>query len=181
MGSILGRNERKKTMQEVDYCVMILRTDIESTKKIFEDIKPSFEVARGAYATEMSLITKMPESYYKINITDEEPQTFCLAIDKKNNVLGFILLEADGRTMTLWTCHVYVRPEVRCQGIYKLMMKRVHKFAKDAGFRRVFSVVNQRNKPSQIAHKSVGFKRNWIGYEIKEEDIANDNYEKIVG
>lgn len=167
-------------MQEVEYCVVVLRTDIEQTKKIFEDIKPSFDIAKGAYATEMSLLTKKPESFYKIK-EEDYPQTFCLAIDKNNNVLGFIYLESEDKTKTLWTCHVYVRPEVRQKGIYKLMIQRVHKFAKEAGFQRVFSVVHQKNKPSQRAHKSVGFKRRWIGYEIEEGDVANDNYQNIVG
>lgn len=166
--------------KEVNYCVLILRTDIEKTKKIFEDIKPSLDIAKNAYATEVSLITKENPIYYQIADTGE-PQTWCLAIDEKNNVLGFIYIEADGRTMTLWTSHVYVRPEVRGHGIYKLMMERVQKFAKDAKFNRVFSVVHQRNTASQRAHKSAGFKKRWIGYEIEEGEVANDNYQNIVG
>ena len=166
--------------KEVNYCVLILRTDIEKTKPIFEKIKTSLDIAKRAYATEVSFITKEDELYYQIPETGE-PQTLCLAIDDNNNVLGFIYLEADGRTMTLWTCHVYVRPEVRGHGIYKLMMERVQKFAKDAKFNRVFSVVHQRNKASQRAHKSAGFKKRWIGYEINEKQIANDNNENIVG
>lgn len=167
-------------MQEIDYCVLVLRTDIEKTKKIFESIKPSLDITKGAYATEVGFITRKDKSFYKIDET-EDPQTWCLAIDKNNNVLGFIFLEADPRTMTLWTCHVYVRPEVRGKGIYKLMMERVRKFAKDAQFKRVFSVVHQRNTASQRAHKSAGFKKRWIGYEIEEGDVANDNYQNIVG
>lgn len=167
-------------MQEVDYCVVILRTDIDKTKKIFEDIKYSFDIAKGAYATEMSLLTGEKEKFYKI-LDEDQPQTFCLAIDKKNNVIGFIFIEADGRTMTLWTSHVYVRPEFRRMGVYKLMMERVRKFAKDAGFERVFSFVHGTNKVSQKAHKKAGFKRCWIGYEINKEEIANDNCNDIVG
>lgn len=166
--------------KEVNYCVLILRTDIEKTKPIFENIKPSLDIAKGAYATEVGFITRKDESFYKIE-EPVEPQTWCLAIDENNNVLGFIFLEADARTMTLWTCHVYVRPEVRGKGIYKLMMERVRKFAKDAQFKRVFSIVHQRNNASQRAHKSAGFKKRWIGYEIDEKQIANDNDENIVG
>lgn len=156
-------------MQEIEYCVVILRTDMEASKKIFEDVKNSLNIAKGAYATEMSIKTKMSETFYRIE-DDSDPQTWCLAIDKNNNILGFIFLEADGRTMTLWTSHVYVRPEVRGNGIYKLMMERVKKFAEDAKFKRVFSIVHQKNTSSQRAHKSAGFKKRWIGYEIKSEE-----------
>lgn len=174
MGSIPQRNDRETAMQEVNYCVVVLRTDIEESKKIFDAIRPSLDIAKGAYATEVGYITRKDTSFYKIG-EPTDPQTWCLAIDKDNHVLGFIYLEADARTMTLWTSHVYVRPEVRGKGIYKLMMERVQKFAKDAKFKRVFSIVHQRNTASQRAHKSVGFKKRWIGYEINEDEVANDN------
>jgi len=160
-------------MESKEYKVILARTDIEDFNPLFEKIKDSFDIAKGAYATELSLMTERDEGFFKIH-EPNEPQPFCLAIDEDNNVLGFILLEADSRTMTLWTCHVYVRPEVRGMGVYKLMMKRVKKFAEDAGFRYLFSIVHKRNDVSQKAHAHVGFKKRWIGYEIPIEPV-NDN------
>lgn len=157
-----------------EYQVILVRTDLAGYEDFFVKIKPSFDIAKGAYATELSLITGKPEDLYKIKSTND-PETYCLAVDRENNVLGFVLLEADARTMTLWTCHVYVRPEVRQKGVYKTMLKRIKKFARDAKMVRLFSVVHIRNTPSLLAHKKSGFKRQWVGFEMDMENADEKN------
>lgn len=162
---------------EILYKVVIIREDIPGADKLLADLKESFDLAKGAYATEMALITEKREEYYRIT-TNGIPGTFCLAFDDKKNVLGFIMLEYDERTRTIWTSHVYVRPEVRCRGVYRLMMQRVKKFAKDTNMARIFSIVHVRNKDSQKAHGRVGFRREWIGYEIEMEDSDGKKTER---
>lgn len=154
--------------EEVLYKVVIIREDLPGADKLLADLKESFDIAKGAYATELSLITQKKEDYYRIS-TNGMPGTYCLAFDNKNNVLGFILLEYDERTRTLWTSHVYVRPEVRRKGVYRLMMDRVKKFAIDTKMSRIFSIVHVSNKDSIKSHRHVGFRREWIGYEIEME------------
>lgn len=154
--------------QEVEYTVVLIR--VGSCPEIYKKIQPSLNIAKGAYATELSLLTGEKELFYKIDKEDAPDTLYCLAVDKNNTVLGFILLELEDRTLTLWTCHVYVRPEVRQKGVYRLMMERVKKFAKDCKFNRVFSVVHRKNWPSQQAHKKTGFKKSWVAYEIPMED-----------
>lgn len=159
-------------MQEVEYAVVLIMAG--ECPEMFNKVKPTLDIAKGAYATELSLITGEPEEYYRLPKEDEHGTMYCLAVDREDNVIGFILLETEDRTRTLWTCHVYVRPEVRKKGVYKMMMKRVMKFATDCRFNRVFSVVHRKNWPSQQAHKSAGFKKSWVGYEIpmeKENEI----------
>jgi L-amino acid N-acyltransferase YncA len=155
-------------MQEVEYAVVLVM--IGQSPRMDEKVKPTLDIAKGAYATELSLITGGPEEYYRLPKEDEHGTMYCLAVDRKDNVLGFILLETEDRTRTLWTSHVYVRPEVRKKGVYSMMMKRVLKFAKDCKFNRVFSLVHRKNWPSQQAHKSAGFKKSWVGYEIPMEN-----------
>ena len=158
--------------EQIEFAVVLIR--IGDIPEIYEKIKPTFDIAKGAYATELSLLTGEKEQYYKLDKEDDPNTMYCLAIDKSNTVLGFILLEVEERTRTLWTSHVYVRPEVRKKGVYKLMMERVKKFAKDCKFNRVFSVVHRKNWPSQQAHKKTGFKKAWMGYEIPMEN-ENEN------
>ena len=160
------------TQQQIEYTVVVIRVGL--CPEIYERIKPTLNIAKGAYATELSLLTGEKELYYRIKKDDTPETMYCLAVDKNNTVLGFILLEIDERTMTLWTSHVYVRPEARKQGVYKLMMERVKKFATDCRFNRVFSVVHRKNWPSQQAHKKAGFKKCWVGYEIPMEN-ENEN------
>lgn len=155
-------------MQEVEYTVVIIQ--VGKCPEIYQKIKPSFDIAKGAYATELSLITNEKKLYYSLGKEDGPEAIYCLAVDKDSNVLGFIYLELDERTMTLWTSHVYVRPEVRKKGVYRLMMERVKKFARDCKFNRVFSLAHVYNKDSQWAHRKVGFKKCWVGYEIPMEN-----------
>lgn len=156
-------------MSEIKYTVLIIREDIPGAEKILNEIEESFFIAKRAYATELALLTGKKEKFYQIT-TAGEPGTFCLAIDEQKNVLGFVMLEYDERTRTLWTSHVYVRPEVRRKGVYRLMMERIKKFAKDTNMVRIFSIVHVSNKDSQKSHCHVGFRREWIGYEIEMEE-----------
>ena len=159
-------------MQEVEYAVVLIMAG--ECPEMFTKIKPTLDIAKGAYATELSLITGEPEEYYRLPKEDEHGTMYCLAVDRKDNVLGFILLETEDRTRTLWTCHVYVRPEVRKKGVYKMMMKRVKKFATDCQFNRIFSLVHEDNIISQCAHLGTGFKNKWLGYEIDMGDTEDE-------
>lgn len=156
--------------KQIEYAVVLIR--VGECKELYEKIKPTFDIAKGAYATEMSLLTGEKELYYKLDKEDDPAAMYCLAVDKNNVVLGFIYLEVDERTMTLWTCHVYVRPECRKQGVYIRMMDRVKKFAKDCKFNKIFSFVHEDNMASQCAHLSVGFVDTWHGFQfyITEND-----------
>ena len=160
------------TQNQIEYTVVMIRPGY--CPELYKKIKDSLTIAKNAYATEMSLLTNKNEIFYKIEAEDGPEATYCIAVDKNNNVLGFIYTEADIRTMTLWTSHVYVRPEVRKNGVYSLMMKRVLKFAKDCQFNRVFSMVHEDNIISQCAHIGTGFKNKWHGYEIDMRETEDD-------
>lgn len=158
--------------KQIEYAVVLVM--IGQSPRMDEKVKPTLDIAKGAYATELSLITGEPEEYYRLPKEDEHGTMYCLAVDREDNVIGFILLETEDRTRTLWTCHVYVRPEVRKKGVYKMMMKRVMKFAEDCKFNRVFSLVHEDNIISQCAHIGTGFKNKWYGYEIDMREKEDD-------
>ena len=120
------------------------------------------KVAMGAYRTEMALMTNNPEHLFNI-----QGLPVCVAFTEDYRVLGFISVGADPETKTVCTEHVYVRPELRHQGIYKLMMKRVEKLATDLKFERIVSFVFEENDLSQQVHEKQGFKKRMVGY-IKE-------------
>lgn len=160
-------------MTQVEYTVVLIQ--VGQCPEMYKKIKDTLDIAKGAYATEMSLMTGADEIFYNIDKDDEPEAMYCLAVDKKNTVLGFIYLETDTRTMTLWTSHVYVRPEARKKGVYSLMMKRVKKFAQDCKFRRIFSIVHTSNVVSQCAHCGAGFDSEWMGFELYVRGEKNEN------
>lgn len=151
----------------VEYKVVIVNTNSDTYRIISNDIAESFELARKAYATELSLMTSKPERHYAIDIGDD--LTFCLAINENRQVIGFVLLDFETKTRAVWTSHVYVRPEVRKMGVYRLMVERIKKFTHDLEYNRVFSLVHIENTTSQKSHIRVGFKKKWIGYEMEVE------------
>lgn len=151
-----------------EYKVMLLSPGIKSTKELFEkliegsDGSNGLRVATGAYATEMSMMTGLPESMFRVNFGP-----VCVAFTEDFRVFGFIAIGVDDKTKVLCTEHAYVRPEVRHKGVYTLMMKRVEKMAADMKFERIASFVFQENETSKTAHEHNGFKPRMIGY-IKE-------------
>lgn len=161
-------------MQEIEYKVMLLNPNSSNPqiKKLLESLKTGstgvdgLNVATGAYQTELTIATGMPDCYFKVG-----NNPICVAFTKENSVLGFITIGIDARTATLYTEHVYVRPEVRHKGVYKLMMERVKKFAKDTKCERIMSFVFDKNRDSKKVHAKVGFKKTISVYmmEVKDE------------
>lgn len=155
-------------MADTEYKVMMISPEVKQTKELFEKLMDGTDgtnglnVAMGAYRTEMALMTDNPENLFYI-----AKMPICVAFTEDYRVLGFITVGADLATKTICTEHVYVRPEVRNQGIYKLMMKRVEKFATDLKFERIVSFVFNENDVSQQVHEKQGFKKRMVGY-IKE-------------
>lgn len=155
--------------KEVEYQVMLVRSDIENTKKLVEDLKPSLVDAAITYMAEMAWKTKKEMNFYDVKkaYIDNGPFTVCVAFDKQLNVLGFVFLDFEGITKTLWICHAFVKLEFRKKGVYKLMMKRIKSFAKSIKASRIFSIVYKSNDESQKAHKKLGFRKEWTGYEME--------------
>lgn len=121
----------------------------------------SLEVCRGSYKTEMSLITGLPETEFGI-----EKGLVVVAITQDKKVIGFIniYISADNSPETICVGHVYVRPECRGKGIYKNMLCRLDKFAKDIGAKRIIAFVHRENGDSMKAHHKLGFKQQMVGY-----------------
>lgn len=146
-------------MQEKAYKVMMVRRDIENLKTFFEKIEPDLDIAKIEYSNELiDEVGQPPELLY---INDE---SMCVAFTEENKVVGFITVNPQQETRSLITEHVFVRKPFRKQGVYSLMMKRVEKFANDAGFTRIISFVWNANKTSLKAHKRTGFTRKMYGF-----------------
>ena len=156
-----------------EYKVMLLNPAEEKTADLFEKLLHGTDgtngliVAMNAYATEMALMTNNPEELFKIC-----GNPVCVAFTEDYRVFGFIVVGADAGTKTVVTEHVYVRPEVRHKGIYKLMLKRVEKLVEDIKYDRIVSFVFNENDISQKAHENQGFKHRMIGY-MKEFNHEN--------
>ena len=154
--------------ETIEYKVMLISPNQEKTIDILKNLmkgtngEDGLEIAMKAYATEMSLMTGMPEHLFRIGASP-----VCVAFTENFRVLGFIFVGADSSTKTVCTEHVYVRPEVRHKGVYTLMMKRVEKLVQDMKFERIVSFVFEENELSREVHEKQGFKKRMIGY-IKE-------------
>lgn len=148
-----------------EYKVMMLSPNIKSTKELFDhlvegsDGTDGIRVLSGAYMTEMSIMTGLPEKTFHV-----EYGPICVAFAENFRVLGFITIGVDDKAKTLCTEHAYVRPEVRSKGVYRLMMKRVEKMAKDMGMEKIVSFVFYENETSRIVHEKTGFEKRIIGY-----------------
>ena len=151
-----------------EFKVMMLSPRIKSTAELFQKLVKGSDGTNGlgvavrAYATEMSLMTGLPEYLFQVRM---EP--ICVAFTEDCRVLGFIQIGVDDGAKVICTEHSYVRPEVRHKGVYTLMMKRVEKLVKDMKFERIVSFVFNENELSQEVHEKQGFKKSMIGY-IKE-------------
>lgn len=128
---------------------------------ILEEGEWGYNVCEGAYKTEMSLITNLPETEFGI-----EKGLTVLAVTKSKKCLGFLKLyiSADNSPETLCIGHAYVRPEVRQNGVYKKMVERAEKFAKDIQAKRLIAFVHRSNGESMKAHHKLGFKQEMVGY-----------------
>ena len=151
-----------------EFKVMMLSPRIKSTAELFQKLVKGSDGTNGlgvavrAYATEISLMTGLPEYLFQVRM---EP--ICVAFTEDYRVLGFIQIGVDDGAKVICTEHAYVRPEVRNKGVYSLMMKRVEKMAKDMKMERIVSFVFSENDESQKVHEKSGFKPRMIGY-IKE-------------
>lgn len=151
-----------------EYKVMMLSPRIKSTAELFQKLVKGSDGTNGlglavkAYATEMSLMTELPEYMFQVRM---EP--ICVAFTEDYRVIGFIQIGVDDGAKVICTEHAYVRPEVRKKGVYTLMLKRVEKMAKDMKFDRIASFVFNENETSKTAHEHNGFKPRMTGY-IKE-------------
>ena len=156
--------------KEVEYCVLIVNKELdEKNVGILKKCENSLFRLFAYYEITMAEKTGKSQIYYDVLSAYRAGQidTLCIAIDKEYQVYGFIILEADMITRTLWTSHVYVDSNVRRSGVYTMMIKRVKKFAEDAKFNRIFSLVHKSNDESQKAHKKLGFTKQWTGYEME--------------
>ena len=152
-------------MEQVEYAVMLFDPKNEKTAELIKQLAKGkngngLDLAMGAYSTEVAAITGWPEGMFKPS--KEAP--VCVAFTKDMAVLGFITIAVDTVNKITFTEHVYVRPEVRKKGVYKLMMKRIEKFAKDTKCERIVSFVFDKNDVSKKAHKKTGFKPVMRGY-----------------
>lgn len=152
-------------MQEIEYAAIILPSKASEVEKFWDSLSKQME----DYQKELVKITGKEPVFYDVKFAfrSSENSPICLAVDKNKNVYGFILIEIDFITKTLWTSHVYVNPDFRKQGVYSRMMDRVKKFAKDTEMRRIFSLVYTKNVASMAAHAKQEFKYEWSGFEME--------------
>lgn len=161
-------------MDQLEYaCVLFDERNPESEKFTNNFLlgEWGWKLCQDAYKTEMSLMTGLPETEFGI----EKGMTVC-AVSKDKRCLGFINLyiSADNAPGTLCIGHAYVRPEVRSKGVYKRMVERTEKFAKDIGAKRIISFVHRSNGGSMKAHHNLGFKQSMVGYVKEVEDVQAD-------
>lgn len=153
-------------MQE-EYKVMLLDRSVENTKFIFEKIDGQLDIYKRAYATEMSIMNEQPLQMFQF-----EDNQICVAFTKEFDLLGFIAFGFNPISKVLFIEHVYIYPNRRNKGIYKTMMNRIEKLAKDIGADKIAAFVFQKNWDSMQAHQALGLKPTIIGY-FKE--VTNDN------
>lgn len=152
-------------MEQVKYTVLILKKGSALLDETYQDLFNAF----NGYKDEMAKLTEKDEKFYDVAFafSSNDNAYICIAIDSNKKILGFILPEFDFITKTLWTSHVFVRKEYRMKGVYSMMMKRIQKFAKDAEFKRIFSLVHRNNFASIQAHNSKMGSYEWLGYEME--------------
>lgn len=123
-----------------------------------------WDVCQNSYKLELSLITGLPVTEFGI-----ERGLTILTITADKKCLGFmnLYMDADNAPQTICIGHVYVRPEVRGKGIYKRMLERAEKFAKDINAIQIVAFVHRSNGGSMKAHHKLGFKQGIVGY-VKE-------------
>lgn len=151
---------------ELSYTCVLFDERSKDAKSFIEKFKDGpwgYDVCRGAYRTEMSLITKLPETEFGI-----EPGLCIVAVSKDRKCVGFMNLYITiNAPDTICIGHVYVRPEVRGKGVYKKMLERLEAFAHQIKAQRIVSFVHRSNGGSMKAHHNLGFKQQMVGF-VKE-------------
>ena len=151
-------------MAELKYvCLLLDTTKQENNTLVLQTMlgQWGWKLCQDAYKTEMSGMSqfKYPEEYFQV-----EPGYTVLAITEDKRCIGFASLYAQIQTKTLVIGHVYVRPEYRGKGVYKTMVARAEKFAKDIKMERMCAFVHRFNGGSMKAHHKLGFKQEMVGY-----------------
>lgn len=152
-------------MAELMYKVVVidLRKDENNTFALETEFGQwGWKLCMDAYQTEMSGYTGQPESHFQI-----ERGYTALAVTQDKRVIGIACLYPDRIQEVLIIGHVYVRPEFREKGVYKTMLGRIEKFAKDTGMKKIVAFAHRSNGGSMKAHHKLGFKQQIVGY-VKE-------------
>lgn len=156
-----------ETMAELMYKVVVidLRKDEDNTFALETEFGEwGWKLCMDAYKTEMSFITGQPESHFEI-----ERGYTALAVTQDKRVIGIACLYPNKIQEDMIIGHVYVRPKFREKGVYKTMMGRIEKFAKDTGMKKIVAFAHRSNGGSMKAHHKLGFKQQIVGY-LKEVD-----------
>lgn len=148
-------------MPELKYACLLVDTREKESEKLTGHLvgEWGFKICMDAYKTELSCMTGEPEEAFHIY-----PGYTVITATETKKCLGFVSLYVDIKAKTLIVGHAYVRPEVREKGIYRMMLKRAEKFAKDTGMRKIIAFVYRANGGSMKAHKELGFKQDMVGY-----------------
>lgn len=156
-------------MAELMYKVVVIdiRKDEDNTFALETEFGEwGWKLCLDAYKTEMSCITGQPESHFEV-----DRGYTALAVTKDKRVIGFASLYPDRIQEALIIGHVYVRPEFREKGVYKTMLGRIEKFAKDTGMKNIVAFAHRSNGGSMKAHHKLGFKQKIVGYVKEVEDV----------
>lgn len=148
-------------MPDVKYACLLVDTRDKKSEKITDKLIGTwgFKLCRDAYRTELSGMTGQPEEVFHV-----DPGLTVLTVTEDEKCLGFASLFVDPEAKMVVIGHAYVRPEVRENGIYRMMVKRIEKFAKDIKMEKLVAFVYRANGGSMKAHSKIGFKQNMVGY-----------------
>lgn len=148
-------------MPDIKYACLLVDTRDKESEKITDRLIGTwgFKLCRDAYRTEMSCMTGEPEETFHV-----DPGYTVITVTEDEKCLGFVSLYVDIEARTIIVGHAYVRPEVREKGVYRMMVKRIEKFAKDIKMDKIVAFVYRANGGSMKAHSKIGFKQNMVGY-----------------
>lgn len=153
---------------ETKYACILLDTRDKASEKLTDQVLLGdwgWKLCQDAYKTEMKCIAEMGG----LNQLDEhtfhiEPGYTVLAVTPDKKCIGFASIYVDIEAQTIILGHVYVRPEFREKGVFKTMLARIEKFAKDTKMKQIVSFVYRANGGSMKAHHNLGFKQQMVGY-----------------
>ena len=127
------------------------------------DIKDYDEIINLWENTEGVGLSGSDDSKKSIKIFLNKNPNTCFVAEYKNEIIGTIMAENDGRRGHIY--HLMVKPEHRRNGLGKKLMEKTEKALKKEGIRKIFLVAFKKNKIGNIFWENNGYEiRNDLNY-----------------
>jgi len=128
-----------------------------------------------AWETEKKILDETVLTAGVQTVIDGKAEAFYLvAVDSNNEVLGSLMITrewSDWRNAFIWWIQsVYVLPQHRKQGVFKMLFNRINELAKEKNCCGLRLYVEEKNQTAQNTYSSLGMKKS---YYLIYEDMAD--------